>query len=245
MGYFAGRAAPLGPVGPAPVTAMFYGFAPTMVARALPDAWSYASPAAVLDARVRSAGAALRSRLDDADRERVDELHERLSAAVAACRFDGRPLAAAWTAVPAPPDPVTCLWLLATVLREHRGDGHVLASVAAGLQGLDATVTLVGTGAITRDGVQPHRGWTDDDWDESVRRLRDGGLVDESGRLTASGASLRREVEEATDRLAAAPVDLLGEHGVERVIELAVPISRRLVDAGAVPVPNPMGAPRP
>src|SRR3954462_7201263 len=48
MGYFASRAAPLGPV-PAPVVeAMFFGFSPNMVRRALPDAWSVAPPADVL-----------------------------------------------------------------------------------------------------------------------------------------------------------------------------------------------------
>ncbi len=47
MSYFAGRAAPLGPVPAAAVTAMAYGFAPGMVARAIPDAWGFADPAAV------------------------------------------------------------------------------------------------------------------------------------------------------------------------------------------------------
>ena len=37
MTYFAFRAVPLGAVGPEPVTAMFAGFAPAMVAKALPD----------------------------------------------------------------------------------------------------------------------------------------------------------------------------------------------------------------
>ncbi|HET6298785.1 MAG TPA: hypothetical protein VFG33_35785, partial [Kribbella sp.] len=42
MSYFACRAAPLGPVGPELVAAVFYNFHPDMVARALPDAWSHA-----------------------------------------------------------------------------------------------------------------------------------------------------------------------------------------------------------
>src|SRR5271170_5044583 len=59
MGYFASRAAPLGPVGPGPVAAAFFGFQPSMVARALPDAWGFATPDAVLAARRSSAAAAL------------------------------------------------------------------------------------------------------------------------------------------------------------------------------------------
>ncbi len=161
---------------------------------------------------------------------------------MAGCRFDGRPLAAAWAAVPRPADPVGALWLAATVLREHRGDGHVLAGVASGLRGLDATVTFVATGAITprpdpADARLDRRGLG-----ASVRRLRARGLLDSGGRLTKTGGALRREVEDLTDRLAAGPVERLGSTGVERAIELATPVSRYLIDAGVIPVPNPIGA---
>jgi hypothetical protein len=70
-------------------------------------------------------------------------------------------------------------------------------------------------------------------------------LLDRDGRLTKTGGALRRDLEELTDRLAAAPVERLGETGVMRAIGLATPISRQLVDCGAFPVPNPVGAPRP
>ncbi|GAB2493311.1 hypothetical protein GCM10027187_70460 [Streptosporangium sandarakinum] len=66
MGYFATRAAPLGAVGPEVVTAAFHGFPPARVARALPDAWGFAPPEAVLRARLGGAGAALRRLLADA-----------------------------------------------------------------------------------------------------------------------------------------------------------------------------------
>ena len=59
MGYFALRAAPLGPVSPAVVTSSFYVFHPAKVARALPDAWGYAAPARVLAAREEAMDAAM------------------------------------------------------------------------------------------------------------------------------------------------------------------------------------------
>src|SRR5437868_6467966 len=65
MGYFAGRAAPMGPVGPGVVTATFFGFRHSMVARALPDAWTFASVTDVLTARMAGADRALRRLLDD------------------------------------------------------------------------------------------------------------------------------------------------------------------------------------
>ena len=66
MGYFAGRAAPLGAAGPEVVSALFYNFAPARVARALPDAWAIAAPDVALGARRTGAAAALRRALDDA-----------------------------------------------------------------------------------------------------------------------------------------------------------------------------------
>jgi hypothetical protein len=245
MGYFAGRVAPLGPLPARAVAAMAYGFAPAMVERAIPDAWGFADPAAVVVARIASAADALRHHLDQPAITSLSELSGLLWEAIAGCRFEGRPLAAAWSQVPRPEDPVESAWLAATILREHRGDGHVLAAVSAGLRGLDATVTFVATGAVTREIIQPTRGWSDDDWQQSSRRLQARGLMNRDGRLTKTGGALRRDVEDLTDRLAAAPVERLGETGVRRAIDLAAPVSRCLIDNGVVPVPNPIGAPRP
>ena len=60
MGYFASRSAPMGAVGSETVLATFHNFAPTMVRRAIPDAWSFSSPERVLEARLRVADASLR-----------------------------------------------------------------------------------------------------------------------------------------------------------------------------------------
>lgn len=245
MGYFAGRVAPLGPVPAKAVAAMAYGFAPAMVERAIPDAWRFADPAAVLVARIASAADALWHHLDRPALASLAELSEPLWEAVAGCRFDGRPLAAAWSEVPHPEDPVESAWLAATILREHRGDGHVLAAVGAGLRGLEATLTFVATGAITRETIQPSRGWSDDDWQQASHRLAARGLLDRDGRLTKTGGALRREVEDLTDRLAAGPVERLGQTGIKRAIDVAALVSRCLIDGGVVPVPNPIGAPRP
>jgi hypothetical protein len=245
MSYFASRVAPLGPVPAEVVGAMAYGFAPRMVARAIPDAWKFASPSAVLEARLASAPEALRHHVDGGLLASAGELSDLLWEAVAGCRFDGRPLAAAWSCVPRPADPIAAVWLAATILREHRGDGHVLAGVASGLRGLDATLTFVATGAFTRALIQPTRGWSDEEWEQSQRRLQARGVLDRDGRLTKTGGALRRDVEDLTDRLAAGPVERLGETGVKRAIDLAAPISRHLIDTGLIPVPNPIGAPRP
>ena len=55
MGYFASRSAAMGPVPAEVVAATFYNFHPRMVHRAIPDAWGFAPPEAVLAARLEGA----------------------------------------------------------------------------------------------------------------------------------------------------------------------------------------------
>ena len=134
-GYVVLRSAPLGVVPPAVVTAAFHGFAPRRVEKVLPAAWDVVAPAAALDARASSAAAALRQVCGQAG---VDEAHlvraaDALGAAAAAADVAGRVLAAANAALPPRHDPVERLWQATTVLREHRGDGHVAALVTAGV----------------------------------------------------------------------------------------------------------------
>src|SRR5262249_61085918 len=62
-GYFAGRAAPLGPAGAAVVTASFFNFAPAFVARAIPAVWDLISPQDALRTRLAGAEATLRGLL--------------------------------------------------------------------------------------------------------------------------------------------------------------------------------------
>ncbi|MFY9890827.1 MAG: hypothetical protein WAK71_21110, partial [Streptosporangiaceae bacterium] len=87
-GYFAGRAAPIGAVGAAPVVAAFFSFAPPMVARALPAVWDLISPEQALDVRQAGAVAALRELLglsaSDPEPAQVAAAADRLSAAAAA-----------------------------------------------------------------------------------------------------------------------------------------------------------------
>src|SRR5438552_2554895 len=96
MSYFGCRAAPLGAVSPAVVTALFFNFHPSMVARAIPDAWACASPPALLDARITSMDAALRRVLGD-DVVRSESMRRAATLAaggVAECDMAGRPMGA-------------------------------------------------------------------------------------------------------------------------------------------------------
>jgi len=243
MSYFAGRAAPLGPVGPEVVSATFYNFAPPMVARALPDAWEFASPEAVVATRLDSVGRVLRRVLGEAvDSAGTIELAEVAAQAASAAPIEGRALAAAWSSVTAPEQAHQRLWLALTVLREHRGDGHVAALVEAGLDGLEVHVLLAAVGAVTRESQLRARGWTDDQWDDAAARLSARGLVVD-GELTDAGRSLNARIESTTDRLAEAPWSALGTGATERFDELIAPLTAMVKAAGVLNYPNPMGLP--
>jgi hypothetical protein len=239
-GYFAGRAAPLGAPAAAPVAALFFSFAPAMVARAVPDVWQRATPEQALAARLDGAVAALRAVLPP-EPERWAWAADLLETAARSAGTDGRALAAANAALPCPAGPLARLWQAATVLREHRGDGHVTALVDAGLTGCQA---LVLRNALHggRQQLQPNRGWTDAEWDAAARALAERGWLDDDGRPTTAGAEAHRAVERRTDRLAAQPWTALSGAEQDRLARALAP----LADAAAavVPYPNPMGLPR-
>jgi hypothetical protein len=244
MGYFAGRASPMGAVGPGVVTATFFGFRHDMVARALPDAWTYATVTEVLAARLHGVNAALRALLgeDTLASEDIKEAADLARTAAGAANRAGRPLSAANADLPWPAEPHLALWQAVTMLREYRGDGHVAALTAAGLDGCESHLTLVGAGVLSREVLQPNRGWTDDDWADAAARLRARGWLTEDGVLTDHGRSWREDVERTTDELAAEPWQTLGDEGADRLATIAAPLTERLVEGGAFPVPNPIGA---
>jgi hypothetical protein len=246
MGYFACRAAPLGPVGPGVVEATFYNFHPARVRRAIPDAWAYATPAALLDARAAAAAGALRRLLPGGEAERIAAgTRPLLAAAVDGAEAAGRPLFAANRDAARPDDPVADLWQLSTTLREHRGDGHVALLAGAGLDGCEVHVL-----AAACEGTDPElfllsRGWSRDDWDSARARLAARGLVAAGGAATVAGQSLRGDVERRTDELAVAPYARLGAGGVQRLVGALAPAAGRIAAAGEITYPNPIGLPPP
>ncbi|MGH8982809.1 MAG: SCO6745 family protein [Acidimicrobiia bacterium] len=245
-GYFAGRAAPLGPVGAGVVTASFFGFQPAFVARALPSIWSMVTPAVAIEARLAGVDDALRPIIgEDLPITGPRDAAALCRRALEACDPAGRPLFAANLELDWPTEPHLAMWHATTLLREHRGDGHVAALTVAGIDPCEAHVTQIAASGASPDTIQPYRGWNDDDWAAATERLRARGWLDDEGRLTADGRAGRERVEHDTDRLAAEPVDRLGDEGLETVAGVLAPLTARLVDTGLIPYPNPIGVPAP
>ena len=247
MSYFGCRAAPLGAVEAPVVAALFFNFKPAMVARAIPDAWHYASPGALLDARIGAMDGALRRVLGDdvARSSAVARAAELASAAVDSCEMTGRAMGAANQAVRVPDEPHLRLWQALTTIREHRGDGHVHCLVDAGVSPSHALVLQAATGRSPEDGLRANRGWTDDDWASARDALAGRGLVDADGRITAAGRELRQRIETDTDRLAAPTVAGIGDDAAHELVSLLRPLATAVMDAGAVPPHNNMGVPWP
>ncbi|KUF14399.1 MULTISPECIES: SCO6745 family protein [Streptomyces] len=235
---FAIRGAAMGAVGAGVITAAFYNYKPEVVARFVPEVWRTATPEDVLAARLRAVDSTLRRLLGE-DAVSSPEMTEAAGLALRAaeaCSPGGRPLYAAHAALPVPREPHLAYWHAATLLREHRGDGHLVALLDAELDAVEALASHTATGrSMTPKWNLATRGWSPEDWDAALDRLRGRGILDAAGELTEAGVALRQRIEEQTDRLDRAPYEHLGAAGVERLTELGSAFAGAVVRAGAFP----------
>jgi hypothetical protein len=237
MGYFASRAAAMGPVPADVVIATFFNFNPDLVRRAIPDAWSLASPEAILGARLSAVDTSLREawgeRVDSAEVAEAADL-ARAAALAAVAWPHGRPLFGAHAELPWPAEPHLALWHAQTLLREFRGDGHVALLTTAGLTPVEALVTHAAAGAVTTSALQVSRAWGDADWAAGVASVRARGwLADGDGlALNEAGRAFRQGLEDRTDELAVGAWAALGPAGCARLTELARPLSQAIIDSG-------------
>jgi hypothetical protein len=229
-GYFAGRAAPLGQVPAEVVHAAFYNFADGEVARHLPRVWETTTPEAAHAARERGCVAALRRILGDLvgtpGLARAADLLARASVSAAT---EGRVMYAGLRALPMPEEPVARLWHAANMLREHRGDGHVVALVSEQLGGIEAHVlSALDSGIYPAESFGRIHHLPKARLAEVMDGLRDRGILDASGRLTEAGRATKDRIESLTDALAEAPYDALEPAELKELIALLEPIAERL-----------------
>lgn len=238
MPYFAGRAAPMGPVGPSVVVATFYNFNPDLVAKYIPRAWTLAGTTEIIAARFGAVDAMYRRLLgtEVVESAELAELADLAREAADGAKPEGRPLYAGHADIAWPTEPHLALWHAITLLREYRGDGHIAALVEAGLDGLSALITHTMTGkGFTAQAAQLTRGWGEERWGEGVAALRAEGLVNEAGGLTEQGTMLRQRVEAATDRLSLPAWTRLGEEKADRLTDLGRKLRAAILAAGAFP----------
>ncbi|EFL28083.1 conserved hypothetical alanine-rich protein [Streptomyces himastatinicus ATCC 53653] len=243
MWYFGCRAAPLGAIGAAAATSVFYHLAPAMVSRSVPVLWDHATPHDFLRARLAAMDAALRRLagpvLGAPGLVRAAELAT--AAATVVDGAGGRPLGAANAALPVPDEPHLALWQALTTLREYRGDGHVAVLAGQEIEPCAAHVLAAASGRSPRSDAEKYHKWTEGQWSGAFGELVRRGWLREDGTLTAAGADVRERIEKDTDRLAARPYRALGRARTEELVACVRPFADLVMTAGAVPVPNPVG----
>lgn len=241
-GYFASRAAAMGPVPAEVVIATFFNFHPPFVRETIPWAWTVVAPEDLVAARFEAAGRALRARLGDdvATSPAVEEaaVLARRAAESATQWPEGRPLFAAHASLAWPEDPLLVLWHAQTLLREFRGDGHIAAMTAEGVGGVEALILHGATGEVPPATLRSSRRWPREEWEAGEEGLRARGWLDADGSLTDAGRAHRQWVEDRTDALAAPAYAVLGEEGCERLRTLGRPLSKAIVEAGAFGFPS-------
>nr|WP_245695299.1 MarR family transcriptional regulator [Streptomyces antibioticus] len=235
-GYFASRAAPLGRVPAEVVHAAFYSFADGEAARHIPSAWETIPPEASLAARERGSTASLRRILGDelAKSPGLVRAADLIAMAATSAPTEGRVMYAGMRTLAVPSDPVARLWHCATMLREHRGDGHIAALLGAGIGGTEAHVL-----SALDMGIHPAQSFgrihhlPKERLAAVMDGLRERGLIDADGHFTDAGRATKQRIETLTDELAASPYDCLTPAELDELITELEPITARLVATGS------------
>ena len=230
--YFAGRAAPLGLIAAEVVDALFYNFAPGEVARHIPKVWRTTTPESAIAARHLGCARALRRILGDrVDTPGFARAAEMLTQAAMSAPVEGRPMYAALRTIPIPDDVVTQLFHAASLLREHRGDGHIAALMTERVDRLEAHVLL----ALDMDmpaekfGRIHHLPATQ--LGAVIDGMRDRGLIGDDGWLSEQGRAVKQRVESLTDDLAATPYESLEPGELEELMDTLEPLANLLLAA--------------
>jgi hypothetical protein len=252
-GYFAFRGAPLGYATPGVYDAAFHSFSLPFVRRWVPALWESTTPEIALVTRSAAAASTLRrvTQAASLDLEALAaEANPALEQVLKHCFWSGRPLFATNRDVALPPDPVARLWQLCTSLREHRGDGHVVAATASGLSGLEAHVLIAVEQQNSFEDLARTRGWSTEEWNDCLTRLQKRGLVSHKADwgMTEFGEEMRQNIETMTDQLATQPFNPRANtsrayDSMAGVVAFLDPLARVVAESGTIRYPNPMGLP--
>jgi hypothetical protein len=228
--YFTSRGSLLGQVAPRVVAAAFGVFKPEVVAMGVEFGWTRTDAPTIFAARRHGAVAQLERVLGPpgAQTARVADALER---AADAQTEPGRPLFAGlrsqWDD---PRDPWTRLFHLGDMLRECRGDAHVCAWTAAGLDAVEiGLLTEAYMGLPLRTYIRT-RAWNDEELDEAHGRLIARGWMTGDG-LTRSGQAAREGIELATDEQMRPAVTALGAD-LEELLTILAPWGEAMRAAG-------------
>jgi hypothetical protein len=208
--YFTSRGSLLGQVEPHVVAAAFGVFKPEVVVLGVRFGWTLTDAATIFAARRASAVAQLERVCGAADGS-VTRVADELEVVAAALSEPARPLFSGlrsqWDD---PADPWTRLFHLGDMLREGRGDSHVCAWNAAGLDAVEiGLLTELYMGLPLRTYIRT-RGWNDDELQAGCEHLTARGWLDGDS-MTPAGRKEREAIERATDAAMRSGIEALGD----------------------------------
>ncbi len=239
QGYFCARASAMGPVPGQVVASTFYNFNPAYVIPLVEKGWQSTTPHATGEERNKAVGEALRRLLAPADEgeaelpgpERAVELFQE---ATAKLPIGGRSLFAAYAAQPWPQDPLVALWHGANLLREFRGDGHIVALMSQGISPVESILMQAAySPRLPLSFLVQSRAWSEEEVAGGQADLASRGLL-QDGKLTDQGQAVREQIEDLTDRMDTLPFATLGEAKTQELITLVGAFSRRVFDHGGL-----------
>jgi hypothetical protein len=228
--YFTSRGSLMGQVAPHVVAAAFGVFKPEIVAPSVAYGWTLTNAPTIFAAR-RAGAVAQLERVCGAPDARATRAAEILAPAVDALAEPGRPLFAGLrTQWDDPHDPWTRLFHLGDMMREYRGDAHVAAWTAAGVDAIEiGLLTEAYIGLPLRTYIRT-RGWNDDELNAAVDRLTARGWID-GDKLTDTGRREREAIERATDIQLTPAIVAIGDD-VNEFVEILAPWGTSMRDAG-------------
>ena len=231
VAYFTSRGACLGQV-PGELVAMSFGvFNPAAVVPAVTAGWGITDRTKMLAARQSGAVASLERIIgDDPGIARATEILKR---AAASAHGQGRALFSGLSSLGYPGTPMGDLWRAADLVREHRGDSHVIAWVGACLSPIEIGLLTELFWGIAPKSYIFSRAWSVDQVNESWAGLEARGFIANDS-LTDEGRAFREAVEYATDMQERSIVEAIGDD-LDELCGLLDPWAAAIRDANGYP----------
>jgi hypothetical protein len=231
--YFTSRGSALGQAPGELVAAAFGVFNPEVVVPSVRFGWTLTDAATIADERLLGAVEQL-ERLVGEKPDGIDRANALLGRALAPLDPFGRALFAGTLSQPLPGTPMGDLFRLGDRMREFRGDSHIAAWVAAGLDAVQiGLLTEPYWGMPARTYIRT-RAWSDEQLDAGQEQLRAAGHLDEAGVLTEQGRGFREGLELATDAQMAPAIGALGDD-LDELVGLLTPWARQIMHGNGYP----------
>jgi hypothetical protein len=207
-GYVWGKAAPLGEPPAEVVLSVFADHEPGLVIAAYEEARRQCGRAGMMAAREEATIESLAEVLEGVD---VTPVVTVLRRGAQAADGTGRTLFCGLRSLGWPDHPIGQLWRACDLLRQHRGDGHTAACIAAGLDGVTMNVlTELWLGMPVGRLAAGQRGWPEEAVAGALANLERRGLAVD-GTLTNAGRQLREDIEKQTDLMQQPVIDAIGD----------------------------------